>query len=518
MHNNYYFIRQISNSLEDRISGWTLISCFSQNKNELIFEFSQNAQQFFIRASLSPEFSCLSFPTEFNRTRKNSVDLFPELMGAKFISVYQFENERSFSISFDNALQLLFKLHGARSNILLCQGQEVKSLFRNKIVKDKALIPETLNRPMDQNYGAFINAGFDYKKLFPTFNALIQQYLEENQYFEKDNEGKWRILEDLKTRLENPDTYYLLDTEGKPVFSLIKMGNIVQEFKDPFEAINKFYIAYTREYYFAREQREILDKLETQLSRTGNYLIKGKDKLDEVENKSRHEDIANIIMANIYNIPPKAEEADLYDFYKDDNIKVKLKKDLSPQKNAENYYRKAKNQKIEIKNIRESIYLKQKELRNLEKHVTHIRAIDNIKDLRNYIKENNLQHNKAVNEVSHPFRQFYYLDYEILVGKSAKSNDELTLRYTKKDDIWLHAKDVTGSHVVIRYKTKQPVPRPVIEKAAQLAAYYSKRKTDTLCPVLYTPKKYVRKPKGALPGQVVVEREEVILVRPDNQL
>ena len=123
MHNNYYFIRQISNSLEDRISGWTLISCFSQNKNELIFEFSQNAQQFFIRASLSPEFSCLSFPTEFNRTRKNSVDLFPELMGAKFISVYQFENERSFSIGFDNDLQLLFKLHGARSNILLCQGQ-----------------------------------------------------------------------------------------------------------------------------------------------------------------------------------------------------------------------------------------------------------------------------------------------------------------------------------------------------------------------------------------------------------
>ena len=55
---------------------------------------------------------------------------------------------------------------------------------------------------------------------------------------------------------------------------------------------------------------------------------------------------------------------------------------------------------------------------------------------------------------------------------------------------------------------------PVIERAAELAAYYSKRKTDSLCPVTYTPRKYVRKKKGAPPGQVIVEREEVIMVKP----
>ncbi|MEQ8810389.1 MAG: hypothetical protein RIE59_15060, partial [Imperialibacter sp.] len=77
-----------------------------------------------------------------------------------------------------------------------------------------------------------------------------------------------------------------------------------------------------------------------------------------------------------------------------------------------------------------------------------------------------------------------------------------------------HAKDVPGSHVVLKWRAGQNFPKPVIEQAAALAAYYSKRKTDTLCPVIFTPKKWVRKPKGAHPGAVIVEREEVIMVEP----
>jgi predicted ribosome quality control (RQC) complex YloA/Tae2 family protein len=67
---------------------------------------------------------------------------------------------------------------------------------------------------------------------------------------------------------------------------------------------------------------------------------------------------------------------------------------------------------------------------------------------------------------------------------------------------------------LIKYKAGKKFPKNVVEKAAQLAAYYSKRKTDSLCPVIVTPKKFVRKPKGALEGQVMVEREEVLLVKP----
>jgi predicted ribosome quality control (RQC) complex YloA/Tae2 family protein len=97
------------------------------------------------------------------------------------------------------------------------------------------------------------------------------------------------------------------------------------------------------------------------------------------------------------------------------------------------------------------------------------------------------------------------------VGKNAKANDELTLKYAFKEDLWLHAKDAPGSHVLIKHQSGKNIPVNVIERAAAYAAYYSKRKTDTLVPVIYTPVKYVRKKKGAAAGQVFVSQENVLM-------
>ena len=98
------------------------------------------------------------------------------------------------------------------------------------------------------------------------------------------------------------------------------------------------------------------------------------------------------------------------------------------------------------------------------------------------------------------------------MGKNAKSNDELTLKHSYKEDLWLHAKDVPGSHVLIKHQAGKTIPISVIERAAGFAAYYSKRKTDTLVPVIYTPAKHVRKKKGAAPGQVFVAQEKVMMI------
>ena len=106
----------------------------------------------------------------------------------------------------------------------------------------------------------------------------------------------------------------------------------------------------------------------------------------------------------------------------------------------------------------------------------------------------------------------------MFVGKNAKSNDILTQKIATKNDLWLHARDVSGSHVVIRDRLGNSFPASVIEKVAALAAWFSKRKTDSLCPVIFTPKKFVRKIKGAPAGQVVVEKEDVIMVVPSREI
>ena len=113
-----------------------------------------------------------------------------------------------------------------------------------------------------------------------------------------------------------------------------------------------------------------------------------------------------------------------------------------------------------------------------------------------------------------PYHEFEYKGFKIWVGKNAVSNDKLTQHYAFKEDLWLHAKDVAGSHVLIKYQAGKPFPKGVIERAAELAAHFSKRKNESLCPVTVTPKKFVRKRKGDPSGAVVVERENVIMVTP----
>jgi hypothetical protein len=114
------------------------------------------------------------------------------------------------------------------------------------------------------------------------------------------------------------------------------------------------------------------------------------------------------------------------------------------------------------------------------------------------------------------FREFTLPEgYVLLVGKTAADNDELTVRVAKPHDYWFHARGVAGSHVVLRspQKDKKP-PKYIVEQAAAIAAYYSKARNASLTPVAYTQRKYVRKPKGAAVGAVLMEREDVIMVRP----
>jgi predicted ribosome quality control (RQC) complex YloA/Tae2 family protein len=106
------------------------------------------------------------------------------------------------------------------------------------------------------------------------------------------------------------------------------------------------------------------------------------------------------------------------------------------------------------------------------------------------------------------------MGFRILVGRSAEANDTLLQQYTAKDDLWLHARDVPGSHVIIKHQSGNKFPRPVVERAAQLAAFHSKRRNENLCAVIFVPRKYVRKRKGDPAGTVHVDREEVILVVP----
>jgi predicted ribosome quality control (RQC) complex YloA/Tae2 family protein len=108
--------------------------------------------------------------------------------------------------------------------------------------------------------------------------------------------------------------------------------------------------------------------------------------------------------------------------------------------------------------------------------------------------------------------------YEILVGRAARDNDYLTFKVAKPNDLWLHAADYGGSHVVVRNATRKEVPHRTIIEAAQLAAQFSQARKDPKVDVHYTERKFVSKPKGSAPGLVRLLRSRNILVEPKEAI
>ncbi|MGI8497244.1 MAG: NFACT RNA binding domain-containing protein [Gemmatimonadaceae bacterium] len=107
---------------------------------------------------------------------------------------------------------------------------------------------------------------------------------------------------------------------------------------------------------------------------------------------------------------------------------------------------------------------------------------------------------------------------DIWVGRGAASNDELTFRTAAPEDVWLHARDASGAHVVLRWQHDDPPPARDLQQAAQLAAWHSRSRGSAVVPVDWTRRKYVRKPRGAAAGLVLLSRSKTLTVRPSAEL
>ncbi len=513
MHNNYFFLRQLSAALAARLQGAVISECFSQSKDELIVRFEIGRESFYLRANLLPELSCLSFPSAFQRARRNSVDLFPSIVGRKVVGTTQFRNERSFSLDLSEEHTLLFKMHGNRTNIAVVEGGRVADIFRKKLSQDFQLVPDELHRDIDWSEAAFLAARENLKATYFTFGKVIWRYLQERGFFEKTAQDQWREFSALIDTLNNP-VFYITLLDGKPVLSLVKFGEVLETHSNPVDAAQAFYHAFVHDYAFSKEKKSLLTQLYARLEAGRNYCQKNELHLKALTEDDPYRQWADLIMANLHNIPAGAETVTLENFYADQRPeKIRLRKDLSPQKNAEVFYRKARNRQIEVERVQSSIRNKEEEMARWQRKIQEVEAATDLKALRALQAELRPMLAPRENE-SLPFFEFFHQGFRILVGKHAQGNDILTFKYGYKEDLWLHAKDVTGSHVLIKHQAGKSYPKDVIAYAASLAAYNSKRKTESLCPVIVTPRKFVRKRKGDPAGAVVVEREEVVMAEP----
>ncbi|WP_109830275.1 NFACT RNA binding domain-containing protein [Reichenbachiella versicolor] len=514
MQFNYYFLKHLTPILSQEIKGGKIARCFSQNKNELIIEILRPTKELFtIKLILDGQVSILSFPETYARARKNSVDIFPEILEYEITSLTQFSNERSFALNLKNDFSILFKLHGRLANVILFNKKSPFSLFKNSLTNDSNIELDNLNKNVIQNFEEFKSVDGNLKLAFPTFDNNIIQYLKNRGYENESLEEKWKLVEHTLVELNTPKFYL---TKNTPKLLLLTPKEEHSNFSNPIDASNQYANKFLSTFYLARDKNAILNKVRSDIKKAKGYIKKSQSKLLEIKERRSYEEIANILMANLH-IKQEigSKTIDLLDFYNNKDIRIKLNGKLSLQANAESYYRKAKNQKIEIDQLVQNISNKEQKLFDLLKQEEEVNSISNHKELRPFLISSNKPQKEIINL---PYTSQIIEGYEVRIGKNAKANDELTLKMSQKNDLWLHARDVAGSHVVIKSKNLDSYPNSVIEKAAQLAAWHSKRKHDTLCPVIYTLKKYVTKAKGAPAGAVRVHQEKVVMVEPKREL
>jgi len=515
MHLNYHFLKYLCPELEKLFLGKVIRSCFSQSKDELIIETSDENETLWIRAHLLPPHIYLSFPAQFHRAKRNSIDLFGEILGKKILHCKVFAFERAFYFTLDSGEKLVFKLHGNRSNVLLfSEGHETpRLLFRNEVKEDKELIFYSLENPLDLSFQRFEELEGNASKFLPTLGSIPRTWLKEKGYPEASLEKKWELMQEMLDMLGTP-LFSLVENSKEIHLSLLPEPTAIKTFSNPVEAVNElFYLALVKG-GFEKEKNVLLKSLNDQLKRTQNYLENSGKKLDELKNSPPPSQMADVIMANLHEFQGGRKEVSLLDFYTGEQILVKLKSNQKPQELAESLYRKSKNRQLELDQIAKTLEAKEIQKKKVQSQIEEIEAIQDFKTLKSYQKKHFKSEATNSNSTGFPFKIFEFEGYTIWVGKSAKDNDEMLRGYIHKDDLWMHARQVPGSHVVIRTKGMPKVPSSVLERVAGLAAFYSKLKNDSLAPVMVTEAKFVRKVKGSAPGSVMVDKEKVLMVPP----
>lgn len=515
MYNNYHFFVHLTAQLKHKLSDCIVSESYSQKKGEVVIHFENptNQSQFIIQATLTGDFTCLNFPDQYFRAKRNTLDVFKELIGKQVTDVQQIENDRAFIVHFQNDFSLLFKMHGNRSNLILYRGNQILSVYNSKLIKDLSLDLNSLAKTVDYSFEAFLENGA--KKTFPTLGKTVWEYMEIQHVDQLNQHDQYTWITNLLRGFDNSE-FFLAKYQDEVILTMLKTGEVLERYTDPIEALKAYYQAHFRYNVIEKLRNTIRSKIQVKINHAKQYSDKCNLSLKELEAGVSPQQTADIIMANLYNIPIGAEQVELFDFYNNQNIHVKLSAKETPQKVAERLYKKAKRRPLEIANLKEHLNSKLQAIAQCESDLAIAEQSQSYKELSEIVKRYEKISQQDSVEVHEQFKHVEFMQYHIYIGRNAANNDLLTMKFAHKDDLWLHARDVTGAHVIIKNKSGQKTPKPVIEKAAALAAYYSERRNDSLCPVMVTEKKFVRKVKGAPKGAVKVEKEKVLMVTPSE--
>ncbi len=287
--------------------------------------------------------------------------------------------------------------------------------------------------------------------------------------------------------------------------------------------LDVFFAAADRTERTKQRARDLLKLLMNSYERVSRKLELQKKELAECSEREVFRVCGDLINANIYRLEKGMTKCTLEDFYSGEPREIALDARLTPAQNAQKYYTEYRKLDTAEKMLTELIQKGGEELVYIDSVFDCVSRTENeaeLAEIRRELREQGyLRGGKTDEKIkkTEPLRYVSTSGYEILVGKNNRQNDTLTLKTARASDIWLHTKDIAGSHVIIRTAEKGAPDEETILEAAELAAYHSKGRSSSQVPVDYTAVKFVKKPAGAKPGMVIFTNNRTVYVTPDEE-
>lgn len=314
--------------------------------------------------------------------------------------------------------------------------------------------------------------------------------------------------------------------ETEAVYPFAISGSGIKLYDSIGEALDSLYINSDRREWAKRHGASARKVLQNNIERCEKKLALYADALNSEEQMEKCRLYGELLTANLHSLKSGTDTAAVDNYYADpvERIAIPLDRQLTPGENAQRYYKKYQKLKAardmaivqREQTLSELNYL-EGQLDNLTKCTAENELSELIEELKDqgYIKRDKGGKKKMKLAASKPMHFVSSTGADIYVGKNNRQNDELTLRFASPNDIWMHTKNIPGSHVIVKGANEQDTA--TMTEAALLAAYYSRARGGENVAVDYTPRKYVKKPAGAKPGMVIYTTNKTAYVTPSEE-
>lgn len=537
-----FFLHHLTNELQEQIEKGRIQKVNQPFDHELVLTIRNNRRNYKLLLSAHPVFGRIQ-TTEANFQNPQNPNTFTMIMrkylqGAVIETIQQIENDRILEIVVSNKNEigdhikatLVVEIMGKHSNIILIDKNEHKIIESIKHVgfsqnsyrtilpgstyiappKTKAINPFDIS---DQTLFELLQTNdLSPKNLQQLLQGLGRDTALELSHCLKDNK-----LNDFRQFFSRE--YYPSLTEKS--FSAVQFSSSHETFQSLGQLLDYYYQEKAEKDRIAQQASDLIHRVQSELEKNIKKLAKQQDELLATENAEEFRQKGELLTTYLSMVPNNQDVVVLDNYYTNQTIEISLDRALTPNQNAQRYFKKYQKLKEAVKHLKGIISDTENTITYLESVETSLNhaSMEDINDIREELVETGFIKRRAHDKQHKRKKPEQYLASDgktiIMVGRNNLQNDELTFKMARKGELWFHAKDIPGSHVLIRDNLNPS--DEVKTDAAKLAAYYSKARLSNLVQVDMIEAKKLNKPSGTKPGFVTYTGQKTLRVTPTQE-